>query len=55
MRSGNVDTSLLSDQICLTAPLGRLLVRVVAAAFDAYRPTNAYREGLAELLLSKVG
>ena len=41
--------------IRLTTPLGRLLVRVVAAVFDAYLPTNAYREGLPANLSSKVG
>jgi len=41
--------------IRLTTPLGRLLVRVVAAVFDAYLPANAYREGLPANLSSKVG
>jgi oxygen-independent coproporphyrinogen III oxidase len=41
--------------IRLTSPLGRLLVRVVAAVFDAYLPPNAYREGLPANLSSKVG
>ncbi|HZT82683.1 MAG TPA: oxygen-independent coproporphyrinogen III oxidase [Gemmataceae bacterium] len=39
----------------LTAPLGRLLVRVVAAVFDAYLPADAYRAGLPAHLSSKVG
>jgi oxygen-independent coproporphyrinogen-3 oxidase len=43
------------DSICLTAPLGRLLVRVVAAVFDAYLPPEAYRNGLPAHLSSKVG
>ena len=46
---------LKSDEIRLTAPLGRLLVRVVAAVFDAYLPKDAYRTGLAAHLSSKVG
>jgi oxygen-independent coproporphyrinogen-3 oxidase len=44
-----------ADTICLTSPLGRLLVRVVAAVFDAYLPANAYCEGLPAHLASKVG
>lgn len=44
-----------SATIRLTQPLGRLLVRVVAAVFDAYLPRNAYREGMPANLLSKVG
>lgn len=43
------------SEIRLTAPLGRLLVRVVAAAFDAYLPSDAYREGLPAQLASRVG
>jgi oxygen-independent coproporphyrinogen-3 oxidase len=43
------------EAIRLTAPLGRLLVRVVAAAFDHYLPPNAYREGLPANQSSKVG
>jgi len=35
--------------------LGRLLVRVVAAVFDAYLPPEAFREGLPAHLSSKVG
>lgn len=46
---------LQSDAIRLTLPLGRLLVRVVAAVFDAYLPPDAYREGLPAQLSSKVG
>jgi oxygen-independent coproporphyrinogen-3 oxidase len=42
-------------EIRLTAPLGRLLVRVVAAVFDAYLPANAYREGLPTNRASRVG
>jgi oxygen-independent coproporphyrinogen-3 oxidase len=41
--------------IRLTVPLGRLLVRVVAAVFDAYLPPDAFREGLPAGLASKVG
>jgi oxygen-independent coproporphyrinogen-3 oxidase len=44
-----------ADEIHLTAPLGRLLVRVVAAVFDPYLPRNAFREGLPAQLASKVG
>lgn len=44
-----------SDRIRLSEPLGRLLVRVVAAVFDNYLPANAYREGLPEQQSSKVG
>lgn len=43
------------ERIRLTAPLGRLLVRVVAAAFDAYLPPDAWREGLPPQLASRVG
>lgn len=46
---------LKSDEIRLTVPLGRLLVRVVAAVFDAYLPADAYRTGLPAHLSSKVG
>jgi hypothetical protein len=35
-------------------PLGRLLVRVVAAVFDRYLPRHAFREGLSAHA-SKVG
>jgi len=41
--------------IRLTAPLGRLLVRVVAAIFDRYLPANAYQDGLPAQQASKVG
>jgi oxygen-independent coproporphyrinogen-3 oxidase len=43
------------DSIYLISPLGRLLVRVVAAVFDAYLPPNTYRDGLPAHLSSKVG
>jgi oxygen-independent coproporphyrinogen-3 oxidase len=43
------------DAIKLTSPLGQLLVRVVAAVFDAYLPANAYSVGLSPNLASKVG
>jgi oxygen-independent coproporphyrinogen-3 oxidase len=39
----------------LTAPLGRLLVRVAAAVFDPYLPARAYRDGLAAGQSSRVG
>jgi oxygen-independent coproporphyrinogen-3 oxidase len=39
----------------LREPLGRLLVRVVAAVFDRYLPPGAFRDGLAPQLSSKVG
>jgi oxygen-independent coproporphyrinogen III oxidase len=38
-----------------TTPLGRLLVRVVAAVFDRYLAVSAFREGLAAQQASKVG
>jgi len=41
--------------ICLTEPLGRLLIRVVAAVFDRYLPLHAYREGLPPETASRVG
>jgi oxygen-independent coproporphyrinogen-3 oxidase len=41
--------------IRVTAPLGRLLVRVVAAVFDRYLPPDAFREGLAPHQSSRVG
>lgn len=44
-----------SDRIRLTVPLGRLLVRVVAAVFDRYLPAAAFREGLAAAQASRVG
>jgi oxygen-independent coproporphyrinogen-3 oxidase len=43
------------DAVRLTEPLGRLLVRVVAAVFDQYLPAAAFREGLSAELASKVG
>jgi oxygen-independent coproporphyrinogen-3 oxidase len=39
----------------LTPVLGRLLVRVVAAVFDRYLPPDAFRNGLATQLASRVG
>jgi oxygen-independent coproporphyrinogen-3 oxidase len=39
----------------LTPVLGRLLVRVVAAVFDAYLPPDAHRSGLPAHLASRVG
>ncbi len=39
----------------LMQPLGRLLVRVVAAVFDRYLPPSAFLEGLAPSKSSKVG
>jgi hypothetical protein len=56
-KSRKVDsvTTVEPDTIRLTAPLGRLLVRVVAAVFDHYLPSTAYRDGLATHLSSKVG
>lgn len=47
--------ALHGDSICLTSPLGRLLVRVVAAVFDAYLPSDAYYKGLSAHVSSKVG
>jgi oxygen-independent coproporphyrinogen-3 oxidase len=46
---------LLADAIRLTAPLGRLLVRVVAAVFDHYLPPDAFHQGLPAYQSSKVG
>ena len=43
-----------ADAIRLTAPLGRLLVRVVAAVFDRFLPRDAFRKGLSAHS-SKVG
>jgi oxygen-independent coproporphyrinogen-3 oxidase len=43
------------DALRLTEPLGRLLVRVVAAVFDRYLPPTAFRDGLPPALSSKVG
>jgi len=42
-------------QVRLTEPLGRLLVRVVAAVFDRYLPPDAFRTGLAPQMASKAG
>jgi oxygen-independent coproporphyrinogen-3 oxidase len=39
----------------LTAPLGELLVRVVAAVFDAYLPPSAYKQGVGRTQASQVG
>jgi oxygen-independent coproporphyrinogen-3 oxidase len=44
-----------AQSIRLTEPLGRLLVRVVAAVFDRYLPPEAFREGLSPQMASKVG
>jgi oxygen-independent coproporphyrinogen III oxidase len=44
-----------ADVIRLAEPLGRLLVRVVAAVFDRYLPPTAYRDGLPAHQSSKVG
>jgi oxygen-independent coproporphyrinogen-3 oxidase len=44
-----------SDTIRLTVPLGRLLIRVVAAVFDRYLPPAAFRQGLSPSQSSKVG
>jgi oxygen-independent coproporphyrinogen-3 oxidase len=46
--------TLEKDVIRLTAPLGRLLVRVVAAVFDRYLPRDAFYKGLSARA-SKVG
>jgi oxygen-independent coproporphyrinogen-3 oxidase len=43
------------EAVRLTQPLGRLLVRVVAAVFDRYLPASAFREGLAPQQSSTVG
>ena len=43
------------ETISLTAPLGRLLVRVAAAVFDRYLPSTAFRDGLPAYMSSKVG
>jgi len=43
------------DQIRLTEPLGRLLVRVVASVFDKYLPRDAYLKGLSPEQASRVG
>jgi oxygen-independent coproporphyrinogen-3 oxidase len=44
-----------AQAIRLTAPLGRLLVRVAAAVFDRYLPAHAFREGLPADQSSRVG
>lgn len=44
-----------NDALQITNPLGRLLVRVVAAVFDSYLPAHTFRNGLPETLASKVG
>ncbi len=46
---------LLEDHVRVTYPLGRLLLRVVAAVFDAYLPPDALRNGQSPLLASRVG
>jgi oxygen-independent coproporphyrinogen-3 oxidase len=43
------------DEVRLTEPLGRLLVRVVAAVFDRFLPPTAFREGMPAQMSSKVG
>jgi oxygen-independent coproporphyrinogen-3 oxidase len=43
------------EAVRLTEPLGRLLVRVVAAVVDRYLPPTAFREGLAPQQSSRVG
>ncbi len=43
------------EAVRLTEPLGRLLVRIVAAVFDRYLPPAAFREGLAPQQSSRVG
>jgi oxygen-independent coproporphyrinogen-3 oxidase len=43
------------DLIRLTTPLGRLLVRVVAAVFDRYLPADTFQRGLEAHQSSKVG
>jgi oxygen-independent coproporphyrinogen-3 oxidase len=43
------------ETIRLTTPLGRLLVRVIAAAFDRYLPDDAFQKGLPANQSSKVG
>jgi oxygen-independent coproporphyrinogen III oxidase len=44
-----------AEVVRLTAPLGRLLVRVVAAVFDAYLPRDADQVGLPAQFSSRVG
>lgn len=43
------------SHIRLAFPLGRLLLRVVAAVFDTYLPRDAFRIGQSAQLVSKVG
>jgi oxygen-independent coproporphyrinogen-3 oxidase len=43
------------EAIRLTIPLGRLLVHVVAAAFDRYLPADAFQKGLLVNQSSKLG
>jgi oxygen-independent coproporphyrinogen-3 oxidase len=43
------------EAVRLTWPLGRLLVRVVAAVFDRYLPPTAFREGVTPQQASRVG
>ncbi len=53
-----IDEGVVEDDgktIRLTEPLGRLLVRVVAAVFDRYLPADALRGGLPARLASRVG
>jgi oxygen-independent coproporphyrinogen-3 oxidase len=53
-----VDEGLVSaddDHIRLSEPMGRLLVRVVAAVFDRYLPQDAFMEGLPTGRASRVG
>jgi oxygen-independent coproporphyrinogen III oxidase len=45
----------VGDMLRLTEPLGRLLVRVVAAVFDRYLSPAAFHEGLSPAQSSKVG
>jgi oxygen-independent coproporphyrinogen-3 oxidase len=44
-----------ADAVRLTVPLGRFLVRVAAAVFDAYLPPDAHRNGLSAQQASRVG
>ena len=46
---------LSADAVRLTSPLGRLLVRVVAAVFDQYLPHDAFHQGLPAHQSSKIG
>jgi oxygen-independent coproporphyrinogen-3 oxidase len=43
------------ETVTVTDPLGRMLVRVVAAAFDRYLPENAFQAGLAAGQASTAG